>query len=794
MSLRLVFWLLDTNYVIRESRAVIQLWGITRDEQRVLIEVTGFEPYFYLVLNRPDDDQNTLIEQVCKHTGVTKAESVNRRFFGTEIKVIKVTVEIPGQVPDLRETLSDIEDVSTYLEADVRFALRHLIDKKVYPCRWHEIDVVDNSKAVTENDIGIDAIYEAKSDPILTEDEDLPDLRVLAFDIETYNPRGTPNAKRGDPIIIISTTIDRESKLFVANGNEDRDVLDSFINYFMTYDPDIVVSYAGNVFDWPYIIERAKMSNIKLNLGRDQSPPSPSAMRHISIKGRANVDLFDLARHLEEVKVRTLEDVADYLGVMKKTDRVHIDHLEIAGHWDDPGKRNILLEYARQDAESTYGMSEKLLPFAIQMATIAGIPLDQVMAASTGFRIEFYLMREAFQLGELVPNRSRRTHKTYAGGFVLDPVPGLHEQVAIFDFSSMYPNLMISRNISPDTYVSPDETLEKSVPVIITPEVGHKFRQDFPGFYKRILRGLLDARHDIRDRMKEFSKESIEYKLLEERQRAVKILANAAYGYTGWALARWYLRPVAEATAAFGRQAIKQTIEIAENLGLKVLYGDTDSIFVVYDPGKVDEFQKRVQTALDLEIKPDKIFRRMFFTGAKKRYGGLFEDGTIDITGLEKVRGDWTDLAKEVQEKVIEEVLLQQSPEGAVRYVQKVIRDLDAGQIPIEKFVIWKTITMSIRRYKVTAAHVEAAKILEEHGEEIKPGDKIGYVIIKGSEILAKRARPHNLVQEEDLDLTYYKEKQVLPVVLRILTFFGVTESQILTGKKQASLDKFFAC
>jgi len=100
---------------------------------------------------------------------------------------------------------------------------------------------------------------------------------------------------------------------------------------------------------------------------------------------------------------------------------------------------------------------------------------------------------------------------------------------------------------------------------------------------------------------------------------------------------------------------------------------------------------------------------------------------------------------------------------------------------------------MSIRRYKVTAAHVEAAKILEEHGEEIKPGDKIGYVIVKGSEILAKRARPHNLVQEEDLDLTYYKEKQVLPVALRILAFFGVTESQILTGKKQASLDKFFA-
>ena len=99
---------------------------------------------------------------------------------------------------------------------------------------------------------------------------------------------------------------------------------------------------------------------------------------------------------------------------------------------------------------------------------------------------------------------------------------------------------------------------------------------------------------------------------------------------------------------------------------------------------------------------------------------------------------------------------------------------------------------MSIRRYKVTVAHVEAAKILEEHGEEIKPGYKIGYVIVNGSEILAKRARPHNLMQEEDLDLAYYKEKQVLPAALRVLDLFGVTESQILTGKKQASLDKFF--
>jgi len=796
MRVDLTFWLLDVTYIIKEKQPIIQLWGITRDELRVLIEISGFKPYFYLVPSESNKNLDSLIEQLNKEDGVKGARIVDRRYFGKKKKVICVTTGIPGQVPELREKLIEIHGIERYLEADIRFALRYLIDKRVFPCRWHKIEVqlnADRVKTAKEHGIITDAIYETKSDPVVTEDEILPNLRVLAYDIETYNPRGTPNAKQGDPIIIIATTTENETKLFIAKNGGDKAILDAFTKYLVNYDPDVVVTYAGNNFDWPYIIERAKMNKFPLNLGRDQSAPTPSVMRHVSVRGRANVDLFDLAKQLEDVKVRTLVNVADYLGVMKKEDRLHIEHLEIVKYWDDPEKRKSLFMYAQHDVESTYGLSEKLLPFAFQMAAITGIPLDQVMAASTGFRIEFYLMREAFQLGELVPNRSGRTHETYAGGFVLDPVPGIHENVTVFDFSSMYPNLMISRNISPDTYVPPNEPLESSVPVVTTPELEHRFRQDFPGFYNQILRGLLDARQEIRERMKGHTRDSVEYTLLDERQRAVKILANAAYGYTGWALARWYLRPVAEATAAFGRQAIKKTIQIAQDLGLEVLYGDTDSIFIKHDPDKVDDLRKRVRNSLDLEIKSDKLFTRLFFTGAKKRYGGLLEDGTIDITGLERVRGDWTDLAKEVQEKVIEEILIHQSPQNAVHYIQKVIKDLEDGQISIEKLVIWKTITMSLRRYKVTAAHVEAARILEAHGEKIKTGDKIGYVVVKGSELLAKRARPFNMAQVQDLDLTYYKKKQILPPALRILDLFGVTEDQILTGKKQASLDTFFS-
>lgn len=194
----------------------------------------------------------------------------------------------------------------------------------------------------------------------------------------------------------------------------------------------------------------------------------------------------------------------------------------------------------------------------------------------------------------------------------------------------------------------------------------------------------------------------------------MKILANAAYGYMGWLGARWYCRECAEAVTAWGRSMITRVITKAREIGLKVVYGDTDSLFVENNPSRVKELMEYVEKELGFDIKIDKIYERVFFTEAKKRYAGLLKDGRVDIVGFEAVRGDWTELAKEVQENITSILLREKNVDKAVEYVKTVISSLMQSKIPIEKLVIWKTLTKRIEEYDVESPCSCRSKTREE--------------------------------------------------------------------------------
>jgi len=359
------------------------------------------------------------------------------------------------------------------------------------------------------------------------------------------------------------------------------------------------------------------------------------------------------------------------------------------------------------------------------------------------------------------------------------PKPGIHENVAVLDFKSMYPNIMIAKNISPDTYLLPGEA-DPPGGVNVAPEVGHRFRKEPSGFYKEVLAHLINTRDEIRKRLKNLEPGSVEYCVLDSRQRAVKIITNASYGYAGWLGARWYLKPVAEAAAAWGRQTIKDTIKMAEKIGIEVIYSDTDSIFVRFDPEKAERLSTRVEKEMRLEIRPDKVYTRILFTEAKKRYCGLLPDGHLDIVGLEVIRGDWAAVAKEVQEAVLGILLREESPQKAVEFVKHYISDLLGRRVPYRDLIIWKTLTKPVEEYAVKAAHVEAAKMLMKEGWDLTIGDKVGYVITGGEGKLYEKARPYTLAFYNEIDLDYYIENQILPAAFRILEQFGIPKKALL--------------
>lgn len=793
--MEIVFQLLDVSYEVIGKEPVIDLWARTEDGKRALIHVRGFRPYFYALLEEGASEEEVVraVKALSKPSSpITRVDPMVKRYIGRESRTLRIETMIPAAVREYREAVSRIPGVREVLEADIRFSMRYLIDVNLYPMRWYSVEVEEGRLP----GLRADAFYVAKG-PVRELEEyakrdPLEGLRMMAFDIEVYNPMRSPDPKR-DPVIIIGYMTDRDSSptLLVAENNNDRRIISEFRQAILDYDPDIIVGYNQNGFDWPYLVERAKYLGLKLDLGRKaNSQPQPSVYGHYSIPGRLNVDLYDFAEEMYEVKMKTLEEVADYLGVMPKDKRVVLEWWEISEYWDDPEKRKILLDYARADVLSTYGLIWKFLPFGAQLSQVSGMPMDQVMAASVGFRLEWRLIREASKLGELVPNRVERREESYTGAIVLKPKPGLHENIAVLDFASMYPNIMVRYNVGPDTLVKPGEPVDPNK-VYKAPEVGHMYRKEPPGFFKKVVEKLLTIRKHIKEEMKKYPEGSPDYNLLNERQRAVKVLANASYGYLGWPHARWYCRECAESITAWGRELITRAIRKARELGLDVIYGDTDSLFVTNNEAKVQQLISWIEEELGFEVKIDKVYKKVFFTEAKKRYVGLTVDGKIDVVGFEAVRGDWSELAKETQIRVAELVLKTGNVEDAVEYVRRVIEDLKKGKIDLRKLVIWKTLAKRLEEYVAEQPHIVVARMMKQMGIKVGPGSKIGYIVVKGSGPLSKKVKPYFIVKPSEVDVEYYIDKQIIPAALRILSYFGVTEKRLKSGGRQTSLLDF---
>jgi DNA polymerase I len=781
---KVTFWLLDINPKIDKDKGTVELWlwGIDAAGNRVLVIDRNFTAYFYAVVAEGFDASKTAEAIMNAYaSSIVKVEVTQRRFFGKPVQAIKVYCKVATETGKLAKQLRSVEGVKDCLEDDIRASMRYLIDNNVVPCGWHEVEATEEEN--TEG-VRVSKVYAAKAQPKQLDNVVVPSLRVLGFSMICYSREGSPKPDR-NPVLIISTAASNgEEKQFIANDDkDDKPVIEGFINYICQFDPDIIASYGANTVDWTYLKGRSHKLKLKLDFDRARLEPHTSVYGHVSTTGTVNIDLADFMDVFPEVKVKTLWNFADHLGVMKDKQSI-VEDVEFADYWDDKQKRSDLKRFGLDSACKVQGTAVLLLDFAMQLASLTSLPLDHVMTAAVGFRVEWFLIKQAQKIGELIPKRIEQPYRPYAGGLVLSPKPGLHENIAVLDFKSMYPNIMITYNLSPDTYIAPDEP-EPASGVYEAPEVKHKFRKTPPGFYKEALTYLINVRNTIRQKMKTLNPKTVEYHVLDARQKAVKIITNAAYGYAGWVGARWYIKPVAEAASAWGRHIILTSTQMAERAGIVVVYGDTDSLFINYDETKVPKLEEEIKHELKLDVEVGEVYKRIFFTEAKKRYAGLRQDGSLDIVGLEVIRGDWAEVAKKVQEHVLEIILNEQSPKKAIEYVRSVIADLKHRKVPLHDLIIWKTLTKAPEDYAIRAPHVEAAKMLKEKGWRLTGGDKVGYIILEGKGRLYNRVKPYVFVKYDEVDVDYYVTNQVLPAATRILVFFDVTEAELLKETKE---------
>lgn len=784
-------WLLDADSVTEDGRAVIRLWCKDAEGRTVVVFDRDFEPYFYL-LPRGADAGGVEAVRTRRHdeeVSPRRVEPVQRRILGRPVQALRVVARHPGHVPALREALARHGEV---LEADIPFGVRYTIDRGLAPMDGVRAEGTKADPGY--GDAALDASLVARADR-----PGLPPLRTLAFDTEMAVASGMPDPARDSVIILGLASSSGRTELLTLEGESDRELLSGFVKAVAEEDPDFLVGYNSDGFDWPFLRDRAKLHNLPLPLGRDGSEVRfrAGALPVVEAAGRQVVDLFRIAqRDMGEVKVKTLVNVADYLGVLAKGERVDLEPWEIYEAWHDLPKRRTLMDYARADVVSTLGLAEKLLPMQFELARMTRHAPEDVAKMGRGRQVEAYLTAEAHGRGELVPPKLVESSESYEGGLVLEPKKGVHENVVSLDFSAMYPSIMVAYNISPDTVLDPGSREEG----FVAPEVGHRFRKRPDGFFKALLQALVARRREVQRQLKAAAPGSAEHTLLDVRQRALKVLSNSFYGYTGWRAARWYRRECAEATAAWGRHLIRQAMERARGAGFEVIYGDTDSLFLK-GAGSPGELRRRalalaesVSGELSLELDLDRFYTAIFFTEKKKRYAGLAESGDIVVRGLEVRRGDWCALAKELQQEVIRIVLRERDVGKAASRVAETVRSLRAGKVPLEKMVIYKTLTRSLGEYDSRQAHVRAAEKAREADLEVDVGNKLAFVIAQGSESISERAYPVELFLREKrvLDAEYYIRHQIVPAAHRVLGYFGITAEELLGEKhKQQSLSAF---
>ncbi|WP_298518446.1 DNA-directed DNA polymerase [uncultured Methanobrevibacter sp.] len=589
--------ILDIDYVTFDEKPVIRLFSKQGDKNVILLDDT-FEPYLYVV----SDEIDKCINEIHENLEDVRAERIVKKDFQIEKEFIKVTFKHPQELAKNRDTLRDLEGVMQIREFDIPFYRRYLMDRDVIPMT--EVTAIGEEE---ESFLNLDSKKQdvkiiKLTDKLRRASEYPQKFRILSFDLEVRNPHGMPNSEDDEIIMIgvasnfginqvISTktnSADRDD--FVNHVGSEKEMIEEFVRIIKENNVDIIVGYNSDNFDFPYLKDRAKILGVDLDIGMDGSDVKYIRRGYAnaaSFNGLIHVDLYLVMRRYMTLERYTLERVYYELFGEEKID---VPGERIWEFWDNGGEElDNLFDYSLDDVVSTLKIAEQTLPLNLELTRIIGQPLFDVSRMATGQQAEWFLVKQAYFDGEVVPNKQganfldRANAEDNEGGYVREPETGLHENLVQFDFRSLYPSLIISKNISPDVMVLGD--VENEDDYNISPEHGLKFKKSPQGFIPSVIDKILQERFRLKREMKE-SQDETEKKSLNVQQQAIKRLANTMYGIYGFPRFRWYSFECAKAITSWGRQYIKSSIKKAEEFGFYTIYADTDGFYAKYQKEK----------------------------------------------------------------------------------------------------------------------------------------------------------------------------------------------------------------
>ncbi|TMP27297.1 DNA polymerase II [Pseudoalteromonas rubra] len=666
-------------------------------------------------------------------------------------------------------TLSDfyhckesLTDHVTLYEADIRHADRYLMERFIRGGAWISGHAVKKA--------GYTEIRQTRLKP---SPQFVPKLSMLSLDIECS----------GEGVLFSVGLVTESQRLVIMIGEpeaaevnvrwvaDELSLLQALVEEVNRMDPDVIIGWNVIEFDCAVLNERAEALGVSLSIGRDGTPMQVSKgnFTRVLIAGRVVLDGIDTMKnatyHFETFKLAYVaQQVLGTSKLIEQDDR--LDAIIRLFHKDKPA----LASYNLQDCVLVWDIFTKLslLEFAIARTQLTGLELER-MGGSVAAFTNLYLPL-LHRSGYIAPNLGEHGLTFDSpGGYVMDSRPGLYQNVLVLDFKSLYPSIIRTFHIDPMGLIEGLKSPQDAIPGF-NKGAFSRTRHHLP----KLVAQLAQARQEAKDRGE---------KML---QQAIKIIMNSLYGVLGSRGCRFYDPRLSSSITLRGHEIMQTTRGWIEEMGYEVIYGDTDSTFVCVpdslSAAQCQQLGKSLMREINLrwakhiechfnlpnylEIEFETHYSPFFMptirgqeTGSKKRYVGQIqtEQGSeLVFKGLETVRSDWTEIAKEYQQAVIRALF---DGLDVVSVTEQYIALINSGQAD-NKLIYKKRLGKPLNAYvKNIPPHVRAAKEAHSQGinRALSKGSQVAYYISRSGPKLVSGA----LVNP---DYSHYIEKQILPI------------------------------
>ncbi len=823
---------IDYDYFDFEGRNYATVIGRNSEGKRVCV-IDSCDVFFWAILKDGLSDKKTknLVEKIEKieldtkgrQTKVEKVEIHEKNFLGKKVKALKIFATNYKDMHDIADKMG-FEEIEKRRGYDLGYITHYIMEKKLVPLGWYEItgEILNNSQEFGGIDSVMDVDFCIKAEKIEKIADKKFTPKVLAYDIET------DEIKIGSGEILMVSLVSEsfkkvitwkhkkssefKEKTPVEYVKDEEELLEKFTEHVRKISPDFLVGYFSDGFDLPYLKARAEKLGVKLPLGLDDSQPKFSRGGFAGkttgrIKGIVHLDILKFIRtaysQYMQSETLSLNEVAnEFLGEKKKD----FEFKHSSKMMDDEWER--YFEYNLHDSYLTLKLFEKFWQDMMEFSKVTQEPVFDISRAGLSRYTESYIMHNLHKFNEIPEKRptydeiAKRRYVSVEGAFVFEPTPGLYENIAMFDFTSMHTSIIITHNLSRSTLLEKKEKNSYESPEISEGE--RKVRYYFtkkPGFFPELMGEIFE----LRKKAKEEYKKNPDI-FTKARSNAFKVLSASAHGYVAFFGARYYSHEASASILAFVRKYNKETIKKVEKAGYKVIFGDTDSVaFLMGKKSKGDvkklleKLNEELPGVMHLELE-DFYKRGLWVTtragniGAKKKYALIDEEGKLKIRGFETVRRDWCGLARKVQNNVIRQILKDGNEKAAVAYIKETIKKIKRREVPREDLIIKTQLKKPISEYKSISPHVIAAKKMHEAGIPISDGNVIEYYLAempgkKKNQLIRDKVKIPS--EKGEYDIEYYLKHQVLPAVENILQVFNVDINEVIDGKKQTTLGDF---